>query len=1134
MTDLSDYRYWYKKALVEIIPGGYSHLAIEYLKNCLKLNPYHIDSWILYAGHHNILSHNDKIVEIINQLLKYKPKTNQTPTLFEFVLNKVNTYTDDDTPLKRNQNQRFPDTEYSLRYCGEWLIAAIYFWKNGDINNALNAFQKSFSYPMIRNRAIVWYIHLILNLNQKLHDKAIEFGEKAVETDSIFKYAWLKLGKAYSYKKEYKKAINSIEEALKLDEMFKPAIKLREEIQPRIINDLKNKEVHYYQEKSISKEERDFLIELEHFCGEPIPAVNEIRWNDYRDTFGFVAKNGHIIGLGLEMNSIIQIPESIKNLTHLEILTIIRCFYPTKIPENIIYLKNLKRLRCPLVIRSTIPHSHKETTLVNKISCLDSLEELDITEGGFSHLPEYVKYLPKLKKVYIPDTLRMVHLPQSIHDNFILKKTERPRRSVLLKKVEIIEDGITQEKYKPKIILNEFLNKILNETEALKQLISLIETGELPLTRIESIDIIRKLGFNTEPLFKLLENLLVSDENWLIRVASCKALLKNFSGKVYDQIKWYLLNEDSIYARKELKNAINEIKNELTIKIKNQFKDIFVLIDIEQLIGRKIPKIESISTIPEKHVRYGTRSIFGYVEKYNRIIELGLKFTDSHLLNKLPESIGNLTYLEIFRLDGCSKLKKFPNNIGNLKYLEILNCTSCRSLENLPESIGNLESLEQLILSQCYSLKTLPTTIVNLNKLRVLNLKDCQSLISLSEDLGGLVSLRILNLKNCRSLKSIPHNICNLQNLEEINLMKCRNIKTLPEEIGYLKSLKILKLKSCTRLSKIPKSIGNLKNQEIIDLSYCYNLKNLPEEIGNLKGLKKIILQGCRELESVPESIGDLENLEELNLYACRKLKSLPSNIGKLKNLKKLELSYCSELSYLPDSIINLKGLEEVNLDGCLSLISIQKSISKLDNLKVYKTYESRPYVYEINTDNMYNIGIDPRYINNPWSPYQTRKHQKELLSITKYPDILFNEKIEEIKQKGVCIEDTRILVMFFEFIKGGLEKAEIHKKLEEDFDDMGIMHHFKIDNEGRVIELHLHAAEAIYLTIFPEFLCSLENLEVIRFPNNCIEDIPEYIVKLKSLRVFDVSNFDKPRARIPDSIKSFIKSLEHYNKFYR
>ena len=63
--------------------------------------------------------------------------------------------------------------------------------------------------------------------------------------------------------------------------------------------------------------------------------------------------------------------------------------------------------------------------------------------------------------------------------------------------------------------------------------------------------------------------------------------------------------------------------------------------------------------------------------------------------------------------------------------------------------------------------------------------------------------------------------------------------------------------------------------------------------------------------------------------------------------------------------------------------------------------------------------------------------------------------------------------------------------------------------------------------------LCSLEYLEVIYFPNNLKKTIPEWITNLKFLRVLDVSNTDQPNPVIPESIKSYVESLESFNQFY-
>ena len=143
------------------------------------------------------------------------------------------------------------------------------------------------------------------------------------------------------------------------------------------------------------------------------------------------------------------------------------------------------------------------------------------------------------------------------------------------------------------------------------------------------------------------------------------------------------------------------------------------------------------------------------------------------------------------------------------------------------------------------------------------------------------------------------------------------------------------------------------------------------------------------------------------------------------------------------------------------------------------------------------------------------------------------SEKIEHYINQGVILHDAKIMAQFSVLLKKDLILTNNTKKLDENRDDMHWMFHFKINRVGRVIELHIHHADTIFLTLFPKILCSLDQLEVIRFPNNSIEAIPECITNLKSLKILDVSNCGPPNPYIPESIKTYVESLEKFNKFY-
>ncbi len=99
-----------------------------------------------------------------------------------------------------------------------------------------------------------------------------------------------------------------------------------------------------------------------------------------------------------------------------------------------------------------------------------------------------------------------------------------------------------------------------------------------------------------------------------------------------------------------------------------------VLKDLEELIGRPIPLVEKI----------GWAQSFGVKVEGDNVIGLWLYHRG---LTTLPESIGNLSSLEILGVDS-NQLSALPESIGNLSSLEKLGVRG-NQLSTLPESIGN-------------------------------------------------------------------------------------------------------------------------------------------------------------------------------------------------------------------------------------------------------------------------------------------------------------------------------------------------------------------------------------------------------------------------------------------------------------
>ncbi|MFX1259336.1 MAG: hypothetical protein ACFFAN_15890 [Promethearchaeota archaeon] len=381
-----------------------------------------------------------------------------------------------------------------------------------------------------------------------------------------------------------------------------------------------------------------------------------------------------------------------------------------------------------------------------------------------------------------------------------------------------------------------------------------------------------KLTKKADNLIKQTENLIKKEEKAIEKAKRASEEKKGRKGE--ERVK-----RDS--EEKKIKEEEEKKKREIEVKTRKQTK----LQHIIQFRGSQIPQFEAnILQELEKQLNrqfvlvdkiiFGRRLIF--TAKSQRITGIGLCQSE---LSTLPESISNLTSLQILRLE-ANKLKALPQSIGNLKSLEYLNLRH-NQLTTLPESIGNLSSLNELDLSNNMSI-TLPKSMENLSSLQKLNLVRTKLRI-LPGFLGNLKSLNVLDLR-------------------------FNWLKSLPESIGNLNSLKKLYINN-NQLSTLPDSLGNLSSLEKLWLSNN-QLTILPETIGNLSSLKELLLSN-NTLRTLPKSIGNLTSLESLPL-SKNQLIDLPESITTLPSLKAIYISH-NPLIINPNSRIKsiLKQLEK-------------------------------------------------------------------------------------------------------------------------------------------------------------------------------------------------------------------------------
>lgn len=150
---------------------------------------------------------------------------------------------------------------------------------------------------------------------------------------------------------------------------------------------------------------------------------------------------------------------------------------------------------------------------------------------------------------------------------------------------------------------------------------------------------------------------------------------------------------------------------------------------------------------------------------------VGIFLPNNEVIGELPESIGNLIYLEQLYLFSNNLYQHIPQSIGNLISLKGLYLNSSRiNYSTIPESIGDLINLEYLNLHANNLQGTVPVSIGNLTKLKELNLFSTHLGGDIPASLGNLVDLQFLGMMGANFTGPIPTSFSNLTKLYEFRV----------------------------------------------------------------------------------------------------------------------------------------------------------------------------------------------------------------------------------------------------------------------------------------------------------------------------------------------------------------------------
>ena len=114
----------------------------------------------------------------------------------------------------------------------------------------------------------------------------------------------------------------------------------------------------------------------------------------------------------------------------------------------------------------------------------------------------------------------------------------------------------------PSKIYERFRNEAIDESKAVDSLITLIETIDNDEIRKKSINILNKIDIHNNKIFKLLENIFLSDPNEDLRYAAARVIKKKFLDKALSPFLWGLKFESSYNCLACIINSLEEINDD--------------------------------------------------------------------------------------------------------------------------------------------------------------------------------------------------------------------------------------------------------------------------------------------------------------------------------------------------------------------------------------------------------------------------------------------------------------------------------------------------------------------------------------------------------------------------------------------
>ncbi|XP_051137609.1 receptor-like protein EIX2 [Andrographis paniculata] len=304
------------------------------------------------------------------------------------------------------------------------------------------------------------------------------------------------------------------------------------------------------------------------------------------------------------------------------------------------------------------------------------------------------------------------------------------------------------------------------------------------------------------------------------------------------------------------------------------------------------------------------------LDKVKRLTFLRLSF--SNISGEIPESLGNLSGLEVVDISNTKLVGLIPSSFRKLKALRWLGLSSNQLSGEIPESLGNLSGLEELDISYNKLVGLIPSSFRKLKALRLLSLSYNQ--------LSGEIPIFLGQLSNLEDL-GISGNLFN-GTISEVHFDKLSKLKALSVSSnlitfkfrhGWVPSfqLNFLFMGSSDIGGQFPSWLQSQKTLVYLNLSNCGISGTLPSDIGYMLPLLKYLLMSRNSINgSLPDSFCNMIDLLVIDLSSNNLSGSMLECWQKFQGLRFLSLSSNELSGTIPKSIGGAGGLQWLLLNN--------------------------------------------------------------------------------------------------------------------------------------------------------------------------------------------------------------------------